>query len=91
MRRLALMIFTAVVFLARPAWPSDERPAGSGAAPAAAPQPRATSLQLAGGHGADDAAAQRGPVLFVPVQLDAHGTGAGTDNYGRPLQPRAPQ
>ena len=91
MRRLALMVLTAAVFLARPAWPQDDQPVGVRAALPISPRLSAYSPGLHGevsGRAADGPAADGALVLFVPVQPGTFGTGAGTDNYGRPLQPR---
>jgi hypothetical protein len=91
MRRLALMLVTAAVFLARPAWPQDDRPVGVRAAlPSTSPLGgyAAGLHDDAGGRASGSRADDGALVLFVPLQPSAHGTGAGTDNYGRPLQLR---
>jgi hypothetical protein len=93
MRILAVALVNLVVLAAAPAWCEEEQAIPVSAAVPASAQSNglAPSLHSDGaGRPLGSPAAAGAPVLFVPVQPGTYARTAGTDNYGRPLQPRIP-
>jgi hypothetical protein len=91
MRVLAVVLVNLAILVAAPAWPEEEQAIPvSAAVPASAPNGGfAPSLHSDGtGRPLGSPASAGAPVLFVPVQPGTYTRSAGTDNYGRPLQPR---
>lgn len=91
MRALAVVLVNLVILVAAPAWCEEEQALPvSAALPASAPSTAlAPSLHHDGtGRPLGSPAAAGALVLFVPVQPGTYVRTAGTDNYGRPLQPR---